>query len=165
VSELLLHHGGHSRAAGFTLATKQLPAFKEALYATAQKSLADFESLYPTLYIDVEVTLDQINWALHEQFARLEPTGNENPTPLLLCRDCAVRDMRAVGQGKHLKLSLEAGKKTPLFDGIAFNMGEWIQHLSEGDPVDVLFYLEVNEWQGRRRLQLNIQDLRMSEKN
>jgi len=163
VSDLLLHHGGHSRAAGFTVETKHLPAFKEALYETTLKSLANYEALHPTLHVDIEVTLDQLNWALHQQFARLEPTGNENPTPLLLCRNCIVRDMRAVGQGKHLKLSLEADKKTPLFDGIAFNMGEWYDRLSEGNAVDVLFYLEVNEWQGRRRLQLNIQDLRQSE--
>jgi len=160
VSELLLHHGGHSRAAGFTIATERLPQFKEALSDVAQNSLSEHDDLYPTFYIDTEVTLDQLNWAVQEQFIRLEPTGNENPTPLLLSRNCTVRDVRAVGQGKHLKLSVEADKNTPLFDAIGFNMGEWREHLSEGDEIDVLFYLEVNEWQGRRRLQLNLQDLR-----
>ncbi|MEM7539905.1 MAG: single-stranded-DNA-specific exonuclease RecJ [Chloroflexota bacterium] len=160
VSELLIRHGGHSRAAGFTVATERLSDFTAALEEVAHSHLQQYDTLQPTLMIDAEIPLDQANWALQNQFTRLEPTGSENSAPLLLCRNCRVRQVRTVGQGKHLKLILDADQGSPVLDAIAFRMGEWQSILSEHDRVDVVFHLESNEWQGRKRLQMNIQDMR-----
>ena len=158
--DLLVRHGGHSRAAGFTVKTAMLPAFRKALGKLATEQLAPYEDLRPTLAVDAVVELDEIDWALQEQFARLEPTGQENPTPMLLCRNCRVRDVRAVGQKKHLRLVLDSGNRTRAVDAIAFGKGEWRDKLNEGSRIDIVCQVEANEWQGRRRLQLNIQDLR-----
>jgi single-stranded-DNA-specific exonuclease len=162
VGHLLIRHGGHQRAAGFTVRRAQLPAFQEALLALANQSLADRATLRPTIEVDAVTSLETINWGVVEQFARLEPTGQENPPPTLLARKVRVRGVRTVGAGKHLRLVVDAGANGPVFDAVAFQQGEWAAELNEGKRIDILFQVEINEWQGNRRLQLNVQDLRHS---
>lgn len=163
VSYLLVRHGGHSRAAGFTVRREHLPELHEALLHLAGQALGPLDALRPTLHIDAELAVDEMDWALQGQLARLEPIGQGNPPGLFVCRGCRVRDVRAVGSGKHLKLVLDGHNHSPVLDGIGFGLGERAAALSAGCRVDVAFHLEVNEWQGRRSLQLNIQDLCSSE--
>ncbi len=159
----MVRHGGHSRAAGFTVQTARLADFTAALVEVAQRELPDRATLRPTLHIDAVVTFEQLNWGLLEQFARLEPTGQENPPPLLLCRNIGVREVRVIGQRKHLRLVLDGGQGSLVLDGVAFSQAEWSKHLDEGSRIDIVFQVEANEWQGRRLLQLNIQDMRIAE--
>lgn len=161
VRALLVRHGGHSRAAGFTVATDKLPAFKAALHEVAQRELSIRPSLRPSLTIDAAIELADATWAVQEQFTRLEPTGQENPMPILLARGVRVREARPIGnQKQHLRLVLDGGANTTVVDGVAFQQGAWATELGEGSRMDIAFQLEINEWQGRRRLQLNIQDMR-----
>jgi single-stranded-DNA-specific exonuclease len=163
LSSLLVRHGGHSRAAGFTVRTEQLPALREALAATAAQELGPLEDLRPTLYIDGELTIDQIDWALQGQLARMEPVGQMNEPGLFLCRNCRVRNVRRVGGGRHLKMVIDGHEHSSVLDGIGFGLGERAAALHMGSLIDIVFHLEVNEWQGRRSLQLNVQDLRRVE--
>ena len=163
VSDMLVRHGGHSRAAGFTVETARLPEFSEALQGIAASGLAGYDDLRPTLAVDAQVEFDQLGWALAEQFARLEPMGQGNPTPLLLGHNLRVREARTVGKGKHLKLTIDEHEGSRVLDGIAFNMGDCARSLVRDDRIDAVFSLEVNVWQDRRRLQLNIQDLRSAD--
>ncbi len=160
VEHLFVRHGGHARAAGFTVETRRLPELQEALVHLAAHVLADHPELAPTLHIDVEVDLALVDWALHSQLARMEPTGQDNPPALLLARGCRIRTVRAVGNGQHLKLVVDRGPGAGVLDAIAFRQGAWAEILAPGDRVDLVFYLEVNRWQGRQTLQLNVQDLR-----
>ncbi len=165
LSPLLVRHGGHSRAAGFTVATARLPEFAHALQSVAQRDLSTQASLRPTIQVDAVVGLDEVNWNIQEQFTRLEPTGQENPSPLLLCRGVRVREARPIGtQKQHMRLIVDGGPNTAVMDAVAFQQGPWVKTLSEGSCIDIVFQLEANEWQGRKRLQLNVQDLRVSEK-
>lgn len=164
VSELLVRHGGHSRAAGFTIQTPKLPALKAALQEIAERELSKHPALRPSLQIDAEIALEEANWGLQSQFARLEPTGQENTPPILLCRHLRVREARAIGsQKQHMRLVVDSDDQGLVMDAVAFQQGDWARQLSEGDRIDLAFQLDVNEWQGRRRLQLNVQDLRISE--
>ncbi len=162
VSSLLVRHGGHSRAAGFTVRTAQLPALREALTEMAAQELDPLQDLRPSLYIDTELTVDQIDWALQGQLARMEPVGQMNEPGLFLCRQCRVRSARTVGGGKHLKLVIDGHDYSQVLDGIGFGLGGRAPDLRNGSLIDIVFHLEVNEWQGRRSLQLNVQDLRSS---
>jgi single-stranded-DNA-specific exonuclease len=159
-ADMLVRHGGHAQAAGFTVANENIPALKERLLELARRSLSDQE-LKPTLEIDVEVNVNHLTEELVKELDLLEPTGHMNPSPVLMSRSVYVKDKRTVGaDGKHLKLKLARAGQRDL-DAIGFNLGEWAPRLS--DYIDVAYQLEINEWNGNRSLQLNLQDVRPAE--
>ncbi len=163
VGHLLVRHGGHSRAAGFAIRNENLPEFVESLTTIAADALSQHETLRPTLWIDAEIETNAINYALHAQLTRLEPMGQENPPPLFCTRHCYVREVRSVGKEKnHLKLTIGAPGEY-VFDAIGFNLGVLADQLETGLHVDLVYQLETNEWNGRKTLQMNIQDLRIAE--
>ncbi|MBN1580728.1 MAG: single-stranded-DNA-specific exonuclease RecJ [Anaerolineae bacterium] len=153
---LLVRHGGHAAAAGFTVLDENLDQLIAVLSDIARRELRD-KDLTPILNVDAEVGLSEMDWAVSEWLRRLEPCGYANPAPLFLSRGVSVLDKRTVGgEGQHLKLKL--GENRCVFDAIGFSLGERIAEL--GLCVDVVYSLEVNEWQGERNLQLNVQDIR-----
>lgn len=160
LAPLLIRHGGHHLAAGFTVHRTQLPAFCEALAAVAASALADRAALRPQLAIDAVTTLPELTWGLVAQLARLEPTGSENPPATLLLRNVRVHSHRTVGEGKHLRLWVDPENNGASMEAIAFHQSEWAGRLGEGSRLDLAFQLESNEWQGSRRIQLNVQGLR-----
>ncbi len=155
VAHLLERHGGHAAAAGLTVRTVRLPALRAALQEVAATTLAD-QTLRPTLQIDAEVRLSDLDWGLHALLQQLEPCGEKNPAPVLLARSCQVVEARTVGsEGAHLKLKLTDGWTTR--DAIAFRQGAWVSRLR--NRIDVVFNLEANTYNGNRTLQLNVLDL------
>jgi single-stranded-DNA-specific exonuclease len=159
-SDLLIRYGGHAAAAGFTVANDNLKALRERLKDLAAEQLEGVE-LTPTLLIDAEVELSEVDLATQSLLTELEPCGYANPSPLLLSRRAIVRGARVVGtEESHLKLTLSDGRV--VWDAIAFHQGGWVDDLPHGSRIDVVYSLEVNEWNGRKRLQLNVKDLRPS---
>jgi len=155
-ADLLLQHGGHAAAAGFTVSNERLDELADKLRDLAAEQLDGVE-LTPILNVDAEIELSQISWELRRGLDQLEPCGYANPQPLFLSRNVQAKDQRAVGHdGQHLKLKLSHGQST--WDSIAFRQGEWVGKLP--GRVDVVYNLEINEWNGQRRLQLNVQDIR-----
>lgn len=154
--DLLVRHGGHAAAAGFTIETHNLDALRERLQAIAAEQLSDVE-LRPVLQIDLEFPLEEISWAAHDLMAMLEPTGMGNPQPVLSSPGVEVRDKRALGGGKHLKLALRDARGVA-WDAIWFRQGHLIDQIP--GRVDVAYTLDANEWNHRRQLQLHVQDLR-----
>lgn len=155
-ADLLIRYGGHAAAAGFTVANENLSALTARLRAIAREQLAGAE-LIPTLTIDAEVELSQISGRVYQELAQLEPCGYANPHPLFLSRNVQVKHCRVVGSdGKHLKLKLYDRGIT--WDAIAFRQGEWAADMPT--HIDMVYHLELNEWNGEKRLQLNIQDMR-----
>lgn len=156
VAHLLMRHGGHAQAAGFTIDNAQLPAFESAIMDIARARLEGRE-LVPTLSIDAEIALSELDWALYEMLNKLEPTGYANPSPIFLSHGAQVLNHRPVGQdGAHLQLEVSDGLQG--FRCIAFRQGAWAAHLPR--RIDIVYSLSVNEWQGRRSLQLQVQDIR-----
>ncbi len=163
VADLLVRHGGHAQAAGFTVRNANLPEFLSRISDVAERKLRDVD-LIPTLTIDAEIELDEVDWAMFEHLQQLEPTGAANPQPVFLSRDVEVIHHRAVGQGgAHLQLTLAAGGITGYREigAIAFRQGEWASHLPQ--TVDLVYSISVNEWRGNRNLQLMVQDIRPSQ--
>jgi single-stranded-DNA-specific exonuclease len=155
--DLLLRHGGHRAAAGFTIATKNLTSLHRRLQSIAAERLADKE-LRPTLDIDAEIPLEEVDWATHSLLGQLEPCGVGNLRPVLLSRNVQVSARRTVGrETKHLKLDLR-DRKGVTWDAIAFRKGELAARVPA--RIDIAYMLDANEWNFRRRLQLVIQDLR-----
>jgi single-stranded-DNA-specific exonuclease len=158
--DLFVRYGGHSAAAGFTIATERLPELEARLLEYAEAHLPD-EMLTPALEIDADVPLGALSWALLEQIAVLEPFGQSNPQPVLISRRVRVISSRATGaEGQHLKLRLDDGAGGPSYDAIAFRLGQLAPHFAKPRVIDIAYTLEANEWNGSRNLQLNIKDLR-----
>lgn len=155
--DLLVRHGGHAAAAGFTIKNEYLPAFVTRMKMIAKEQLAG-RDLRQTLTADMEIALEELNFEVLKQLTYLEPTGYGNPEAVFVSRDVKVRSSRAVGaEGKHLKLSLEDSRGAT-YDAIGFRMGELQPSLPP--RLNVMFTLEANEWNGRTSLQLNLKDLK-----
>jgi single-stranded-DNA-specific exonuclease len=157
-ADILVQHGGHAAAAGFTVENSLLVELQERLNLIAYNELSDLD-LRPSLTADSVTSLSDMNPELLKYQNLLEPTGYGNPEPLYISRDVRVVDRRLVGNdGKHLKLQLSDGWIT--YDSIAFNMGYWFDILP--DRIDLAYHYEVNHYNGIDRLQLRIKDLKPS---
>lgn len=163
VADLLVRHGGHAQAAGFTVRNDNLPEFLSRITDIAERRLRDLE-LVPTLTVDAEIELDDVDWSLFEHLQQLEPTGAANPQPVFLSRGVEVVHHRGVGQdGAHLQLTLAADSATGYREigAIAFRQGEWASQLPQ--TIDLVYSIGVNEWRGNKNLQLMVQDIRPSQ--
>ena len=155
--DLLVRHGGHAAAAGFTVKNQNLPELVSRLKEIAREQLGS-RDLRQTLTADMEVPLSELNFDVLKHLLFLEPTGYGNPEAVFVSRNIKVKAARTVGaEGKHLKLTVEDERGASL-DAIGFRLG----HLKENLPpyIDVLYRFEVNEFNGRRTLQLNLKDLK-----
>jgi single-stranded-DNA-specific exonuclease len=153
---LLVRHGGHAAAAGFTVATSRLEELHARLLELAEEAVGD-RILVPTLAVDVEIPLGELSWELYSELERLQPFGFGNPIPVFVSRRVRVRNVRAVGaEGRHLKLCV-ADPSGKTWDAIAFRQGYWEGRVPSW--IDLAYVLEKNEWNERISLQLNVQDL------
>jgi single-stranded-DNA-specific exonuclease len=153
--DLLLKHGGHAAAAGFTADTGNVDELAERLRAIAERELSA-QDLRPAVRVDAEVPLSALTGELARDLRQFEPCGYGNPAPVLASRGVKVVGQRALGtDGQHLKLALSDGWLT--FDAIAFNQAAWRDRLPPF--VDVAYVFEINEWNGEKRLQLNVRDI------
>ena len=155
--DLLVRHGGHAAAAGFTVKNENVTEFVARLKEIAKEQL-EGKDLRQTLTADMDVSLEEMNFDVLKNLNYLEPTGYGNPDAVFVARDVRIKSSRTVGaEGRHLKLSLEDSRGST-YDAIAFRLG----HLKSSLPsrVDVMFTLETNEWNGRTTLQLNLKDVK-----
>jgi single-stranded-DNA-specific exonuclease len=157
-ADLLVKYGGHAAAAGFTVRNEHLPALKARLIEIAREQLSGLD-LAPTLHADLELPLSELHPSLLVELAKLEPTGQQNPRPQFVSRNLRITQRRAVGkEGAHLKMTVSDGAIS--YDAIAFRQGHWLQQLPE--RVDLLYEFELNEYNGRTSLQLNVRDIKPS---
>ncbi|MFN8374305.1 MAG: hypothetical protein U0694_15685 [Anaerolineae bacterium] len=155
-ADLLVRHGGHASAAGFTVLNENIPALKKRLMDIAEDALAGQE-LLPSIEIDAELDVHHLTDELCQELGALEPTGYHNPAPIFVSRNVRVLECRTVGkEGQHLKLRIARAGQPPL-DAIGFGLGAWAA--IKPDRVDLAYQLEMNEWNGRQSLQLNVQDI------
>jgi len=156
--DLLLRHGGHAAAAGFTLSNQNLPALESRLEQIAARELAG-QDLQPTLQIDAVVSLDELDFAVYEFLQQLEPCGCGNPQPVLATLGLHLVSAQRVGaDSKHLRLKVRDPHSDVEWEGIAFRQADWFGNLPH--RIDLAYSLEVNEYNGERRLQLNVKDIR-----
>jgi len=151
---LLSQFGGHSQAAGFTLPTRNLPQLEEMLVNMATAQLREVD-LRPSLDIDAEVTLPGLGGDTFQITQRLAPFGRGNPLPTYLSRSVAVMDCRTMGNGgEHLRLKLR--QDGTIWNGVAFRLGSYLADITP--TLDIVYNLEIDRWQGKETLRLNILD-------
>ena len=156
----LMEHGGHPMAAGFTVDNKTLEKVKTKLIKMAEKQLTD-KQLTPTLEVDLELELKDINWELYNNLEKLHPFGFGNPRPVFISKQVPISSFRTVGQdAKHLKLTLQNLQGSSLkVDAIAFNFGHLVRGLSVNQPIDLVYTLDKNVWNNQKSLQLKVKQI------
>ena len=159
----LSRFGGHSQACGFTVVGEDnFLKFKEAMNSIAKEKLIGLD-LTPKIEIETDVSMADINWDLWEDLEKFEPFGEANPKPLFAAFNVLIEAVATVGaDGKHLRLMVGSGGK--IHKIIGFSFGEWCAKLKIGDKIDIVFELDINEWNGNRELQLKVVDLKLSDK-
>ncbi len=161
--------GGHPMACGFSLSSPDiLEEFKAAMLSKATIATEDMD-LTPSITLEAEIDLDEVNWKLFDFLQKFEPFGVANEEPKYAALAVTVMSIDPVGaDGKHLRLMVKH-KSHVVRKTIAFGFGDterhpanWKSELHPGDKIDLAFTVGVNEWNGNRELQLMIVDIRRS---
>jgi len=156
--DLLVHHGGHAAAAGFTVRNDLLQTLIDKLINIATEQLEE-KDLRPKIFAEAEIPLSELKPDILKYLELLQPTGMGNPAPIFMSRGLKVTRQKAIGaDGAHLKLTVTDGKIT--YDAIAFRQGYWIAQLPP--MIDLMYTFELNEFNGQVALQLNVKDIRPS---
>lgn len=156
--DLLVRHGGHAMAAGFTVENRNRAELVERLKEIAADQLKE-QDLKPVVHIDHEIPLCDLRPDFLPYLDMLQPTGQENPEAVFASRGLRVTKASTVGaEGKHLRLTVTDGKIT--YDAIAFRMGD--RKATMPERIDLVYVFEKNEYNGRVSLQLNVRDFKES---
>jgi single-stranded-DNA-specific exonuclease len=162
--ELVEKFGGHSQAAGVTVKNENLDKFYEKMDKVINKKLAEVD-LSEEIKVDAEAFAEDVNFDLAEDLEKLKPFGEGNDEPVFLIRGLTVREKRIVGNGnKHVKLFLTSSSGSPkIFEAISFNSYEKYLEIVAGNKVDILCNIQKDEWNGNKKVQLMLIDLKMSD--
>ncbi len=161
-SDLLESFGGHMFAAGLTLKKENIRAFMDRFELYVNGTITE-EQLVPRIFIDAELSFSEINEVFFKTMSQFQPFGPENMSPVFVSRNVFdTGSGRMVGSsGEHLKLDLcqeSTGQKS--FSAIAFSQANHFEYIRNGNPFDICYSLEMNEFRGNRNLQLNVRDIK-----
>ena len=150
--------GGHSMAIGISVAKNNFTKFKEEFENFVNKT--NINELVPRIKVDEEISAKDVSIDIVNELNMLEPFGEANKMPVFMYKNLKINSIRALSEGKHLKLTLK--DESMVIDAIGFNMGHLANEYLLGDKVDVIGNLEVNSFNGRDSVQINLKDMRRS---
>ncbi|MBQ9757857.1 MAG: single-stranded-DNA-specific exonuclease RecJ [Clostridia bacterium] len=157
-SDILEKFGGHELAAGLSIKTENIEKFRTAI--NSQKlSKIDEQSLIPTVSVDAVIKPAYITMETVDEINKLHPFGVDNPLPVFAVRNIKIHKISTMSEGKHLRMTLLKDNK--FFDAVGFGMGEYFNHLKEGDFVEVAFGLDINDYKGFKNIQLILKDIKL----
>ncbi len=157
-SKYLEKYGGHEMAVGLSLKKENIQEFKNHFEEYAKSK--GVKDIVPIINVDSEITKKDINKATVEQIKLLEPFGEQNKQPLLIYKNLKIASIRALSEGKHLKLMLK--DENEIINAIGFNLGDLSEEYLIGDKVDVVGTLEINAYNGQEQIQINLKDIMKS---
>lgn len=158
--DLLVAYGGHFAAAGLTLLPENLEPFIKRFDDVVSATIPD-DLLIPEIVIDAEISFREIKENFYNIICRMEPFGPENMRPVFITKKCVDFGYSKVLKEAHLKLVLK--QDDTIMSGIGFNMADKFPLFANGTPVDIVYSVDENEWNGNKNLQLKIVDVRSSE--
>ena len=157
-SDKLDKFGGHAMAVGVTVKKDNFDGFKQELEEYAKKS--EIDKIVPVVNIDSELSLKNINIENVKSLNVLEPYGEANKMPMFLFKNLKINSIRALSEGKHLKLTLKDDNF--MIDAIGFNMGNLSEEYLLDDKVDIVGNLDINVFNGNENVQIILKDIRKS---
>ncbi len=158
--EHLLGYGGHFAAAGMTLLPEQVEAFSNKFEEVVSRIIPP-ELLIPEIVIDAEVDFSELKESFYKIICQMEPFGPENLRPVFIAKNVKESGYSKIVKEQHVRVVLKQNGIT--FSGIGFNLATKFYLLQMNHPLDVVFTLDINEWQGTTSLQLKVIDFRLSE--
>jgi single-stranded-DNA-specific exonuclease len=158
--EHLLGYGGHFAAAGLTMLPEKLKDFANAFEQAVVKQIEP-HLLIPEIIIDAEVSFAELTLAFYNILAQIEPFGPANMRPVFIAKKVFDTGFSKIVKEEHLRFVLIQNAVT--FTGIGFNMADKFFLLQPNHPLDIVFTLDINEWNGEKSLQLKVLDVRESE--
>jgi len=159
---LLERFGGHKYAAGLAIAEDKIKLFSSAINRIARERIA-LEDLYPSLDIDMEVSLNDWDEELVDQLKQLEPYGQANPEPLFFTRNLRLKSEPEVLSRNTLRFWVTDGKTT--YKAVGFSMGLMKEEIRESDYFDLVYTPSIDNWHDCANIQLEIKDIRLFRKN
>ena len=150
--------GGHEMAVGITVDKEEFEKFKNELELYAKDKKID--EIVPIINIDSELNLKDINSENVKSLKMLEPYGEANKMPLFLFKGLKIKSIRALSEGKHLKLAL--ANENFIINAIGFNLGELSEKYLLDDKIDIVGNLDINVFNGVESIQIIIKDIRKS---
>lgn len=157
--EHLLGYGGHFAAAGMTLLPENVTAFADAFEKEVSALITD-DLLIPEIIIDAEISFTDITPSFFSILAQMEPFGPENMRPVFIARNVIDTGFSKIVKEQHIRFVLRQNNIT--LSGIGFNMADKFPILQQQEPIDIVFTLDENVWNGETNLQLKMIDLRIS---
>lgn len=154
-SRYLEKYGGHEMAVGLTLKTKEFENFKAEFEKLVEASKVS--DIVPIINIDGQLNEKEIKKEIAKEIELLQPFGEANKMPIILFKNLKIDSIRALSEGKHLKLTLKVANQW--IDAIGFNMGNLVDEYHIGDKIDVVGFLEINEFNNNENLQINMKDI------
>lgn len=159
----LVRFGGHRAAAGLTIQEDQIDAFRNEFFEVVARQVADSE-YSPEILIDAQAPLGQLNLATVNQIEQLSPFGHGNPRPVLCSNGVTLAEpSRRMGGGdRHLTARLT--QHNVHIRAVAFGQGDWCDELNAcQQPIDIAYRPVINEFAGRRNVEIQLLDWRVSE--
>ncbi len=157
-SQYLKKYGGHEMAVGLSLEKNKIEDFRKHFEEILKEK--NVKQILPVINIDCEITKKDLNKETIEQIKLLEPYGEKNKPPLVVYKNLKITSIRALSEGKHLKIELKDGNEN--ISAIGFNLGELSEEYLIGDKVDIVGTLELNSYNGQERIQINLKDIMKS---
>ena len=158
----LLGYGGHFAAAGLSLLPENIEAFANQFEEVINNTI-DPQLLIPEIIIDSHIKFSEITSSLYKIICQMEPFGPENMRPVFIATQVTDTGYSKIVKEKHIRFVLTQQNIT--LTGIAFNLADKFELLSINKPLDILFTIDENEWNGNTNLQLQIIDFRLSADN
>lgn len=155
--EYLLGYGGHFAAAGLTLEKSKIDAFRKKFEEVVAATITD-EQLIPEITIDAEINLSEITTSFYNILKQMEPFGPSNMRPIFIARKIVDTGFSKILKEKHIRFAVQQGDTT--CTGIGFNMAEKFSLIESRKPFDMVFKIDENEWNGHKKIQLIVEDLR-----
>ena len=150
--------GGHSMAIGITIKKDKFKEFSDEFEKIAKS--AKIDEIVPIINVDAKINLNEINREVIESLKLLEPFGEGNKMPIFAFKNLKIDSIRALSEGKHIKMTLKDGNS--IINAIGFNLGYLSNEYRIGDKIDVVGTLEINSFNGVDNLQINLKDVMKS---
>ena len=158
VQDLLTKFGGHPMAAGFSLPLENVGEFRRRLNENARLTPEDF---VPKVWIDIALPFEYVSEELIEELELLEPFGNGNEKPQFAQRDLFIRSVRVMGKNRNVVKLMLVNEQGTALDAIVFTEGDrFLEEMGDRRRMDVVYYPTVNEYNGRRSLQIVVKNWR-----